>query len=173
MAYSITIQVGKIEGESVGVGPATKLTGAKPHAGEIDVLSWNWGIVQTASAHSGSGGGTGTADVKDLTITKFVDKATPTLLSECFKGNAQAAKEKGVGAVLTVFKVTGDDALEFVVIKLMGTVLISSVNTGTPMPNDRYGETVTLNFSKATFEYKLQAADNTAGAPNLKEFNIA
>jgi len=44
---------------------------------KIQVLSWNWGLTQSASAHSGTGASTGVADVKDLTFTKYVDKATP------------------------------------------------------------------------------------------------
>lgn len=43
MAQSITIKIGTIVGESNGVGPDVALGKAKPHAGEIDVLSWHWG----------------------------------------------------------------------------------------------------------------------------------
>jgi type VI secretion system secreted protein Hcp len=165
MACSITIQIGDIKGESAGVGPGKD---PKPHAGEIDVLSWQWGISQPGSAHSGPGAGVGKADVKDLTFTKYVDKATPNLLFYCFKGTA--FKE----AVLTVTKVTGDDkALEFVVIKLTGTVFIASVSAGDPLPNDRYSETVTLNFNKATFQYTGQKPDHTPDSAVSQDIIIA
>jgi type VI secretion system secreted protein Hcp len=165
MAFSITIQIGDIKGESAGVGPGKD---PKPHAGEIDVLSWNWGITQTASGHSGTGAGTGPADVKDLTFTKYVDKATPNLLAYCFKGKAFTK------AVMTVTKVGGDDKpLEFIVMTLTGTVFISSVHTGDPLPNDRYSETVTLNFSKATFQYTPQKPDHTADSPVVQDIVIA
>ena len=173
MAQSITIKIGTIVGESNGVGPDVALGKAKPHAGEIDVLSWHWGISQTASAQSGSGGGTGTADVKDLTITKYVDCASPTLLQECHRGKAQKTGKGDVGAVLSVFKVSGEDAIPFLTITMRGTVMISSVHTGELLPVDRYGETVTLSFSKANMVYTVQGTANEPGASHEGEFNIA
>jgi type VI secretion system secreted protein Hcp len=162
MAVSVCVKVGKIEGESkLGEG------GKTPHVGEIDVLSWNWGLTQSASAHVGSGAGAGTADVRDLTFTKYVDFATPTLLYECFKGNDQ--KE----ATLTCLKVGGDSAVEFIKIKMSGTVFISSVSTGDLVAGDRFTETVTLNFAHATVEYTLQGKDNTKGKSNAKELPIS
>jgi type VI secretion system secreted protein Hcp len=99
------------------------------------------------------------ADVKDLRITKYVDAASPILLQEAFKGSDQKT------AQLTVIKVGGKAGpIEFVKIAMEGTVFISSVMTGDTLPNDRYSETVTLNFSKATFTYTIQKADQTAGA---------
>jgi type VI secretion system secreted protein Hcp len=148
MAISACIKIGTIPGESA----------IKGHLEEIDVLSWNWGLTQSASSHVGSGAGSGSADVKDLRITKYVDKATPNLLQSCFKGADQKT------ATLTVIKVGGAAPVEFVKIKMEGTVFISSVTTGDPLPDlDRFTETVTLNFSKATFTYTTQKADQTAG----------
>jgi len=157
MALSSCIKIGKITGEST----------IKNHAGEIDVLSWNWGLSQSASAHSGSGGGSGSADVKDLTFTKYVDSASPALLQQCFKGSNQGE------TVLTVLKASGQDALAFVRITMEGTVIISSVNVGDPLPNDRYSETVSLNFSRVKFEYTLQTGINTTGATSTGEFTIS
>ena len=164
MAFSITIKIGDIKGESAGVGPGKD---PKPHAGEIDVLSWGWGITQSASAQIGGGAGVGKADVKDLTFTKYVDKASPNLLFYCFKGTAFQK------VVLTVTKVSGDAALEYVVITLFGTVFISSVNTGIPLPNDMYSEIVTLNFNKATFQYTPQKPNHTADSPVSQDIIIA
>lgn len=169
MATSATIKIGSIAGESVGVGSKTP----KPHAGEINVLSWNWGLAQSASGHSGTtGAGSGKADVKDLTITKLVDCASPTLIAECFKGGNQKV------AILNVFKVTGgDEPLLFVKITLgdakAGNVFISSVHTGDPLPGDQYSETVTLNFSQVKFEYTAQNADHTTGKTTVGEFVIS
>jgi type VI secretion system secreted protein Hcp len=157
MAVSITLKLGKIQGESV----VTK------HEKEIDVLEWSWGLTQSASAHVATGAGSGSADVRDLTITKYVDAASPTLLQECFYGHDH--KE----AVLTVMKVGGKTAIEMVKITMSGTVFISSVNTGHPTPNDRYTETVTLNFAEVKFEYTGQNADQSKGASVAGQFNIA
>jgi type VI secretion system secreted protein Hcp len=173
MPYSATIKIGTIKGESNGVGPNVALGKAKPHAGEIDVLSWHWGMAQTTSVQDGSGGGTGTADVKDLTLQKYVDCATPTLLQECHRGKAQQTGDGDIGAVLSVFKVSGEDAIPFLTITLKGTVMISSVHTGELLPVDRYGETVTLSFAKATMVYTSQGTKNEPGKSHEGEFNIA
>ncbi len=49
--------------------------------------------------HSARAPGAGSADVHDLTITKYVDLATPMLVQECFNGTDHGR------AVLTVMKV--------------------------------------------------------------------
>jgi type VI secretion system secreted protein Hcp len=158
MAFSICLKIGNIAGESA-IGK---------HEGEIDVLSWHWGLTQSHSGQTGSKMGTGTADVQDLTFTKYVDKASPTLIQECFYGTDQTS------AVLTVIRASGKEALEFIKITMSGTVIVSSVRTGDPLPNaaDRYSETVTLNFSHVKFEYTPLAAGNSKGATAVGEFSI-
>jgi len=157
MAVSITLKLGKIQGESV----TTK------HEKEIDVLEWSWGLTQSASAHVATGAGSGSADVRDLTIKKYIDSASPTLLQECFFGHDH--KE----AILTVLKAGGKTAIEMVKMTMSGTVFISSVNTGHVTANDRYTENVTLNFAKVKFEYTGQNADQSKGASVAGEFDIA
>jgi len=94
MAFTICIKIGDIAGESTVAN----------HAGEIDVLSWGWGLNQSASGQVG-GAGSGTADVKDLTFTKFVDNSSPTLIQQCFEGNNLG------DTVLTVIKANGKEVL--------------------------------------------------------------
>jgi type VI secretion system secreted protein Hcp len=147
MAISATLKLKTIKGESA----------IKGHEERIDVLSWSWGITQSASAHVASGGGTGSADVKDLRITKYIDKATPTLYQSCFKGD-------DIGpATLTLMKVSGDKALEYVTITMEQTVLVSAISSGEQLPNDRFTETVHLNFGKATFVYTPQGDGQKPG----------
>jgi type VI secretion system secreted protein Hcp len=157
MAVSICIKIGTIKGESQ----------IKGHETDIDVLEWSWGLTQSASAHVGPGAGSGSADVRDLTIKKYVDAATPTLIQECFFGSDHKT------ATLTVLKAGGKTAVEMVKMTMSGTVFISSVNTGHPEPNDRYTETVTLNFAKAKFEYTGQNPDQSKGASVSGEFDIS
>ena len=156
MAFSICMKIKNIKGESV----------INDHTGEIDVLSWNWSLTQSATGQVG-GARAGTADVKDLTFTKYVDNASPTLIQECFAGSDQGE------AVLTVIKGSGKSALEFVRITMSGTVIISSVKSGDPLPNDKYSETVTLNFSHVKFEYTPLNPDNSKGATATGEFTIS
>jgi len=157
MAVSIVIKIGSIKGESV----------VKGHEGQIDVLEWNWGLTQSASAHVSTGAGSGSADVRDLTIKKFVDASSPTLLQEAFYGHDH--KE----AILTVKKVGGKTPIDMVKMTMSGTVFVSSINTGQPSADDRYTETVTLNFAKVKFEYTGQNPDQSKGASVSGEFDIA
>ena len=158
MAFTICLKVGSIKGESL----------IAKHEGEIDVLSWHWGLTQSHSGQTGSKLGTGTADVKDLTIVKYVDAASPTLIQECFYGTDQTS------AILTVIRAAGKEALEFLKITMSGIVIVSSVASGDPLPNvaDRYSETLTLNFSKVKFEYTPLGAGNAKGATAVGEFSI-
>ena len=82
------LKIEGIEGESV----------IQDHEYEIDVLAWSWGIAQSGSLHVGGGGGAGKADVQDVSLTKYIDKASVDLMLNCLKG--EHFKE----AVLTVRK---------------------------------------------------------------------
>ena len=54
MFLKITSAEGAVEGESTD----------KNHAGEIDILAWNWGLSQSGSTHLGKGGGSGKVSVQ-------------------------------------------------------------------------------------------------------------
>src|SRR3972149_3644335 len=69
MAVDMFLKIAAIKGESVD----------KTHKGEIEVISWHWGATQTGTTHAGPGGGAGKANVQDLTITKYLDSASPIL----------------------------------------------------------------------------------------------
>jgi len=49
MAVDMFLKIDDIEGESVD----------DVHAGEIDILSWSWGMSQSGTTHTGPGGGAG------------------------------------------------------------------------------------------------------------------
>src|SRR5688572_16695132 len=77
MAVDMFMKIEKdIKGESMD----------ETHKGEIDVLSWSWGMSNAGSMQTGTGGGAGKANVNDLTFTKYVDSATTVLLSKCGGG---------------------------------------------------------------------------------------
>ena len=121
MAVDVFLKLGDIKGES---------TDAK-HAGEIDVLSWSWGISQTGTAAPGGGGGAGKVSFNDLTFTHNVDKASPMLMKACATG--QHVKE----ATLVARK-AGKGQQEYLVIK-MTDVLVTGVQPSSaheqPMEN--------------------------------------
>ena len=63
MGVDVFLKVGDIQGES---------TDAK-HAGEIEVVSWAWGILQTGSIAPAGGGGAGRVTFTDLSFTHTTD----------------------------------------------------------------------------------------------------
>jgi type VI secretion system secreted protein Hcp len=159
MPANIVIKIGDIPGES-------KTKGEKDYSGTIDCLSWHWGLSQATSATGIQGGTSGRTDVHDLTITKYVDKSSPTLIQQCH--DAKGQKE----AVLTCIKASSGKYLDYIKITMSGTVIISSVTMGELMPNDLFSETVTLNFSHVKFEYNTQTAELGKGSGTNAEFEV-
>ncbi|MGU7775898.1 Hcp family type VI secretion system effector [Burkholderia sp. MR1-5-21] len=139
MAVDMFIKLDTIKGESKD----------DKHNEEIDVLAFSWGMSQSGSMHMATGGGAGKVNVQDLSFTKYVDKASPTIMLACCKGTH--LKE----VVFTVRK-AGDNPLEYYKIT-MKEVLISSVSTGGSGGEDRFTENVVLNFAKVKVDYQAQS----------------
>ena len=78
MATDMFLKIDGIEGESSD----------KAHPGEIEVLSYSWGVSQPLSSSASSAGSltAGRADFQPLTIVKAIDKATPLLMQHCADG---------------------------------------------------------------------------------------
>jgi type VI secretion system secreted protein Hcp len=155
MAVDMFLKIDSIKGDSVD----------DKHKGEIEVLSWSWGVTQTGTTHSGSGGGAGKANVQDVTITKYLDRASPILLKHCLTG--LHVKE----AVLTVRK-AGGKPLEYLKLK-MKEALVSSIQTGGSGSDERLTETVAFNFASVEEEYTPQKADGSGDASIPITWNIA
>ena len=76
MASDIFAKIGDIKGES----PDDK------HKGEIELLSWSWGVTQSGTMAHGGGGGEGKANFNDFNFTHHIDKASPVLMKACATG---------------------------------------------------------------------------------------
>jgi len=137
----------------------------KEHKDEIDVLAWSWGMSQSGSFHVGGGGGAGKANFQDISVTKYIDKASPVLMQYCANGDHF---EK---AKLTVRK-AGKTPLEYLTIE-MKKVLITSVSTGGSGGEDRLTENVTMNFQEFKVIYTEQKEDGSKGAQPEVAWNIA
>jgi type VI secretion system secreted protein Hcp len=137
-AQDIFLKINGIEGESQDAS----------HKGEIEVLSWNWGMTQTSNMHAGSGGGAGKATVRDLTFLHWTDRASPTLIKHCLTGKHIPE------ARLTVRK-AGGKPLEYLRI-IMTDVIVSEVRATGESARERIRETVSLAFSKVSHEYVVQ-----------------
>lgn len=130
---------GGIEGESKD----------KTKTKEMDILAFSWGLSQSGTRHLGTGGGAGKCNVQDISLTKYIDKASAKIAQACALGTHIDS------AVLTVRKAGGDDPVEYLVYTLTDC-LVTSYTTGGSGGEDRLTENLTLNFAICQFEYKGQ-----------------
>ena len=143
MAVDMFIRIGDVEGEAKDA----------VHGGEIDVVSWDWGMSQSGTMHVGGGGGGGKVTIDNLIIEKYTDKATPNLMTACSNGKQYP------DAVLTIRK-AGENPLEYIVMT-MEDVIITNVDVGGNSEEDRLTERVTLNFARVNCDYQPQAQDGS------------
>ncbi|WP_374088116.1 Hcp family type VI secretion system effector [Methylomicrobium lacus] len=155
MAVDMFLKIETIEGESRD----------KTHGKEIDVLAWSWGASNSGTAHLGGGAGAGKVNIQDLSVTKYVDKASTELFAACCAG------KHFTKATLTVRK-AGTTPLEYIIIE-MEEVLINSLSTGGSGGEDRLTENISLNFAKVTFKYTPQKADGSADKTLTQVWDIA
>ena len=126
------------------------------HEGEVPIKSWTWGVSNTGNLHTGAGYASGgKANIRDITITKFVDSCSHSILQACCTG-ARLNE-----AYLYVTNATGEQT-DFLTIHLTQGVMITSVSTGGAGSDDRLTENVTLHFGE--FKYSFQPQDNTGKA---------
>jgi len=146
MASGIFAKIGNIKGESLD----------SKHKGEVELLSWSWGVAQSGTTAHGGGGGAGKASFHDFNFTHHIDKASPVLLKACATG--EHIKE----ATITVRK-AGKGQQEFLIIK-MNDVIITSVDLSGTDDEPASAAHVALQFAKVDLEYKPQKADGSLDA---------
>ena len=146
MASDIFAKIGDIKGES----PDDK------HKGEIEVLSWSWGVTQSGTMAYGGGGGEGKASFNDFNFTHHIDKASPVLMKACATG------EHIKDATITVRK-AGKGQQEFLIIKMVD-IIITGVAPSGAGEGAATAEHVALQFAKVDLEYKPQKADGSLDA---------
>ena len=143
-AVDFFLKIDGIDGESAD----------SKHKGEIDVLSWSFGVSNSGSMSTGGGGGSGKASFNDFNFVMTVNKASPKLKLACASG------EHIKKAVLTCRK-AGKDQQEFLKYTF-SDILVSSFqqggsNSGDVIPTDQ----ISLNYAKIETEYKAQKPDGT------------
>jgi type VI secretion system secreted protein Hcp len=155
MFLKLTANKKAVEGESVD----------DTHGKEIELVSWSWGLSQSGSAQSGTGGGSGKVNVADISFTKYIDRSTPTLLKLCCQGGHVDE------AILTVRK-AGGGGVEYVVMRMVDCI-VTSLTTGASAGGDRLTEVLTLNFAEFHYEYTPQEGNHGAGSGIPMGWNIA
>ncbi len=140
MPVEIFLSLDDVKGESKKSG----------FEGKIDLNSYGWAATQSATRQHGTGGGSGQATVHDISITKYMDSATPVMFEKLLKGKHFDK------ATITVRKVGGGKPLDYLVID-MEEIIISSYSTGTGIGgDDRITESMSLNFARFKMTYTLQ-----------------
>ena len=129
------------------------------HPDEIDVLAWSWG---TSTSPSGNGKNF-SCNIQDISVAKYVDRASPILLMDQLRGKRYPR------AVLTVRK-AGGDPIEYLVIEFHD-VIVTSLSTGGSGGEDRLTENVTFNFGSAIYTYTAQSPDGSPGATRIATIN--
>lgn len=154
MAVDMFLKLDGVEGESQD----------DTYKGEIDILAWSWGASQSGTTHVGPGGGAGKCAFQDISITKFIDKASPLLFQYCATG-------KHIPEGQIIVRKAGENPLEYFKIKLQ-EIIITSYSTGGSGGEDRLAETVSLNFREFEEVYTPQKEDGSGDSPVRFGYNI-
>jgi type VI secretion system secreted protein Hcp len=135
----------------------------KDHKGEIEVLSWSWGVQQHSSL-AGGGSGKGKAEPGSLSFVHLYDKASPVLAKHCVSGKHFATM------ALTARK-AGEGQKDFLKVTLK-EVLITSVQPGGSSGGD-VTEAVSCSYKDIEFEYKPQDDKGGLGGAVKFGWNVA
>jgi type VI secretion system secreted protein Hcp len=125
--------------------------GDADHKGEIEVVSWSWGMKAPTSVMTGQA--TSKSTMTELNIVKRVDQSTPTLMQ--FLRNHKIAP----AAQLTVRK-AGTTPLEYFKIELTN-VAVTSIRTESE--ESELVERVSLGFTKVKVSYTPQQSTGARG----------
>ena len=126
------------------------------HQGEVDVLSWSWGVLgPTADAK----GKLQAACADQMSLSKFVDIASPDLFNA-------ATLNRTIPSAKLVVRSSGNNPIEYLVIDL-GGVTVKTVNQSAGGGDGRALEHVSLGFTSAKITYKAQSATGGAGATTV------
>jgi type VI secretion system secreted protein Hcp len=148
MAVNMFLKVDAIKGESTD--PA--------HLGWIDVLAMSWGEANPTPAFGV--GGAGKVNMQDLSVTKYLDKASVPLLMACAAGTH-------LTNVTLVALHTGAAPYQFMKLSL-DTVIVSSVSEGGSGGEDQFAENISFAFAKITWTYTTADGRSSTGSWNLE-----
>jgi type VI secretion system secreted protein Hcp len=144
-----------VEGEST----------AQDHKGEIEVLSWAWGL-SAGPAGAGGRASVGRPKAGDFTFTHVYDKASPLLARAVATG-------KAIKHVLMSSRKPGSGQKDFLkdFLKVsMKEVVVMSVQQ---VADEATGitETVTLSSRTVSFEYRPATATGSLGDPVMFDWD--
>ncbi len=138
---------------------------AQKGAGDIDILAWSWGMSNAGSFHGGGGGGAGKANFQDISLTKYIDKASTAIMIALAKGSH-------IPECKILIRKAGEGQQKYMEIT-MEKVLVTSVSTGGSGGEDRLTENITLNFAQCKVEYFTQNEKGVTASAGIFTWDIA
>ena len=141
-------------------GPSTSKTGF------IDVLSFSWGVSQTAVYGAGASGKeakAGRADFTNLSIMKVLDKTTPLLADHCASGNILPK------VYILYDKPVGDKQADYFRIYCKDALITSVQLSGS---NENPSESVSFAFQGVEIGYKAENDDGTLAGAVVKGYDL-
>jgi type VI secretion system secreted protein Hcp len=142
------IKLGDIKGESTD----------DRHKDWIEVLSFSHSIAFSGSIATGGGGGAGKATVRDFTLVKTVDKASPVLMKNALSGTHIPTVE------FEVTRASGDGDTTYLKYEFMDCFITNYRVSGSGLEGDQVPtESMSLNFAQIKVTYTEQKADGSRG----------
>lgn len=155
MAVDMFLDLPEIPGESK----------KKDHEGQWDLESFNFGVAQRGTFQmGGTGGGTGKAEFQDVSVVKYVDKASPMIFQAC------AAGSHFDKATIYVRK-AGENPMEYLKIE-MEHLIISHMSNSCAAAGDKPLESLSINCAKVTHYYTEQQDDGSKGSVTQAGFDL-
>ena len=147
MAYDAFLKFDGVDGESTD----------DKYKGYVEVGSFSFGVthMQTLGSATG-GGGSGRAQLGELTISKVVDKSSSVLFQKCATGEHFP---KGKFAV----RKAGGTQMEYLVLS-METVFVTSVHISSASGEENANESVSFAVGKLGVDYSPQDSTGKPGA---------
>ncbi len=152
------LKLGDIKGESKD----------DQHKGEIDLISFKFGVRQPGGAAAvGAGAGIGKAQFHEFEFTKRMDCASAKLMLACATG-------QHFPEVTLTCRRAGGSQVEYVKIKLEQVLVSGYESSGgeeghkDTLPID----TFQLNFAKIHYDYTAQTEQGTSGAHTMASYDL-
>lgn len=135
----------------------------KDHKGEIEVLSWGWGVVNQSQT-VGGGSGKGKAEPMAFHLTKLYCKASPVMAKKCAQG-------VHFDTVTMTCRKSGEGQKDFLKVTMKEAFITSTAPTGGS--SGGIMESVSMSYKDIEFEYKPQDDKGGLGGAVKFGWNVA
>ena len=135
-----------------GIPGEVSVAQSAKHADCIDVLAWSWGMSNSNAHVIGGGGSVGKPNIQNISVTKWMDRASPLLGAELVVG-------KGIGPMtLYVEDSCGSDCASPIYrLEIPQGSYVSSQSQGASGGESRPTENVSFDFPAVEWCYSYYA----------------